>query len=478
MGLIAAYAVPHPPLIVPAVGRGEEQGIANTIAAYEEVARRVQAANPETIVITSPHAPLYRDGFFVANTPWESGSLQQFGCPNERISVQVDLAFSDEVVERLQGRSITCAGAPRGANDIDHASFVPLHFLEQALDLDQVNVVRIGLSGLSSESHRVMGEAIADTANALERRYVLIASGDMSHKLKESGPYGFAPEGPEFDRAVTKIFAEGRLEELFGLDDDLCERAAECGLRSFQIMAGALEATDKPYTSELLSYEGPFGVGYAVAAFEIKDEEDAATATSQGDVDAAAATQADPLVALAREAVEHVVRTGLLLPLPSDLSPALTDQRDGAFVSLHIGDALRGCIGTISPVQPTLAEEIIANGAHAATRDPRFPAVQESELDFLSYSVDVLGKAEEVRTLSELDPKRYGVIVTSGFRRGLLLPDLDGVDTVEDQIVIAKRKAGIGLHEAVTLERFEVVRHTCGGEARSEDATRDESNKQ
>ncbi len=100
---------------------------------------------------------------------------------------------------------------------------------------------------------------------------MLVASGDVSHKLKEDGPYGFAPEGPEFDRIVTELFAHGDLEGLFGLDAALCDGAAECGLRSFQIMAGALEATGEPFASELLSYEGPFGVGYAVAAFEIED---------------------------------------------------------------------------------------------------------------------------------------------------------------------------------------------------------------
>ncbi len=171
-------------------------------------------------------------------------------------------------------------------------------------------------------------------------------------------------------------------------------------------------------------------------------------------------------MALAREAVEHFVRTGRLLPMPKGLPPELTSQRAGAFVSLHEGDALRGCIGTIAPTQRTLAEEIITNGAHAATRDPRFPAVSEEELDFISYSVDVLGNPEPVGSLDQLDPKRYGVIVTRGYKRGLLLPDLEGVSTVEEQIAIAKQKAGIRPNEEVSLERFEVVRHTRGGQAR------------
>ena len=200
MALLAAYAVPHPPLIVPAVGHGQEAAIADTIAAYREVARRVAAHRPDLIVITSPHAPLYRDGFFIADTPEETGSLAAFGQPDERVTTRTDLPFAEDVAARLHRRSIPSAGAPASMADIDHGTFVPLHFLEETINLDSVTVVRMGLSGLSEADHRFLGRAITEAARALGRRCVLVASGDMSHKLKEDGPYGFAPEGPKFDR--------------------------------------------------------------------------------------------------------------------------------------------------------------------------------------------------------------------------------------------------------------------------------------
>ena len=212
MALLAAYAVPHPPLIVPAVGRGQETAIADTIAAYREVARRVAAHRPDLIVITSPHAPLYRDGFFIADTPEETGSLAAFGQPDERVTTRTDLPFAKDVAARLHRRGIPSAGAPASMADIDHATFVPLHFLEETVDLGSVAVVRMGLSGLSEADHRFLGRAIAEVARSLNRRCVLVASGDMSHKLKGDGPYGFAPEGPEFDRIVTELFAHGNLD--------------------------------------------------------------------------------------------------------------------------------------------------------------------------------------------------------------------------------------------------------------------------
>ena len=146
--------------------------------------------------------------------------------------------------------------------------------------------------------------------------------------------------------------------------------------------------------------------------------------------------------------------------LSEPLSAAMRETRAGVFVSIHKNGALRGCIGTISPVCENVAEEIIRNAVSAGAHDPRFPAVREAELPYLSYSVDVLGEAEPVKDTGELDAKRYGVIVTKGRKRGLLLPDLNGVDTVEDQLRIARQKAGIREDDAdVEVERFLVTRH-------------------
>lgn len=166
----------------------------------------------------------------------------------------------------------------------------------------------------------------------------------------------------------------------------------------------------------------------------------------------------DPLVALARAAVETYVRHRRQVE-PPDL-PADLPQRAGAFVSIKTkGGALRGCIGTLLPTQKSLALEIIHNAIAAASNDPRFPPVSPQELPDLSYSVDVVGPLEPVTDPQELDPKRYGVMVVSGNRRGVLLPDLEGVDTVEQQLAIARAKAFIMPDEPAQLYRFQVQRH-------------------
>jgi AmmeMemoRadiSam system protein A len=168
----------------------------------------------------------------------------------------------------------------------------------------------------------------------------------------------------------------------------------------------------------------------------------------------------DPLVVLARHAVESYVRHGRSVEarLPADAGPA----RAGVFVSLHSADgSLRGCLGTFLPTKATLAEEIVSNAVSAATRDPRFFPVSPAELEGLSVSVDVLGEPEEVAGPDELDPRRYGLIVRADDgRQALLLPDLAGVDTVERQLELTCRKGGINpLRDRYRLLRFSVARH-------------------
>jgi len=164
-------------------------------------------------------------------------------------------------------------------------------------------------------------------------------------------------------------------------------------------------------------------------------------------------------VKLARETIENYIKQGKIITPPLGLPEEMINQKAGVFVSLKKNGNLRGCIGTFMPTQGNVAQEIIKNAISAAVDDPRFSPVNASELEDLSISVDVLSAPEEVKDISQLDPKKYGVIVSSGYKKGLLLPDLEGVDTVEYQIDIAKRKAGIYPGEKVKLYRFEVKRY-------------------
>ncbi len=476
MALTAAYIVPHPPLAVPEVGRGQEQIIQSTLDGYQTVAERIAAQAPDTIVIISPHTAYYGDWIYLSGGNGAQGDLVQFGAPEVQIRLTYDTVFRASLERAAQARDIPAGVVDAHGKALDHGMMVPLYYLEKAYPSSRYQAVSIGGSALPRPTLMEFGRCIASVAEALDRRCVLLVSGDLSHKLREDGPYGFDPAAPEFDRLFAHVVESGDVNGFAQLDPKLCEKAAECGLSGFVMMAGALdqvqEKEDHPFTSELISYEGPFGVGYGVAAFEAVDDPSAASgpsvdsaalqASASADEDASDANRysEDPLVDLAYRTVSLYVREGRTPPVP--VFDEALPKTAGCFVSIHLKDTdeLRGCIGTIQPTCSNLAEEVIQNAVSAATRDPRFPAITAAELPSLSISVDVLFPPEPT-TIDGLDVKRYGVIVTQGPRRGLLLPDLEGVDTIEQQLAIACAKAGISqFGPDVALERFEVVRHT------------------
>ena len=461
MSILAAFMVPHPPLIVPAVGKGGQAQIAATTRAYEQVAEEIAALAPDTIVISSPHTVMYSDYFHLSPGTTASGSFRDFGAPEVRFEETYDTELVEAAEESARRHGLPAGTLGQREKRLDHGTMVPLYFIRQRYSGGRL--VRVGLSGLPLTDHYTLGTLIARAAEETGRRVVWVASGDLSHKLQSHGPYGYVPEGPEYDRRLMDVCARAAFGELFEFDESFCEKAAECGHRSFVMMAGALDG--RAVEAKTLSYQDVTGVGYGICTFYPKgpDESRRFLALRLARLERELAAQrdsADEYVRLARQSLERYVLRRERMDLPGDLPPALTGTRAGAFVSLHKFGRLRGCIGTILPTAGCLAEEIIGNAVSAAVRDPRFDPVRPEELKWLEISVDVLGAPEPVETTAQLDVKRYGVIVTSGRKKGLLLPDLEGVDTVEDQVAIARQKAGIGPEEKIRLERFEVVRHT------------------
>lgn len=462
MSLTGSVIVPHPPVILPTVGRGREREIQNVTDAYRAAAKQVAAWEPEVLIVSSPHVVMYADYFHIPPGKRTAGNMASFGAPETRLEAEYDIELRRALIQEAEAAGIRAGTMGERDAALDHGTFIPLYFLREA-GVD-APIVRIGLSGFSPLTHYRLGQCVARSVEKLNRRAVFVASGDLSHKLRDDGPYGYTPEGPVFDAEIVEVLKSADFLRFLTLEPSLCERAAECGLRSFQIMAGALDGLS--VEPSFLVHEGKFGVGYGIATFTVTGRDTSrcyATQYKRAERERLERRKAseDAWVQLARRSLEAYVRTKKpLSELPDGLPEDMTAKRAGAFVSLHVRDSLRGCIGTTAPTTDSVAWEIVQNAVSAGTRDPRFPPVRVDELDTLEYSVDVLGTPEPVQSAAELDVKRYGVIVSCGGRRGLLLPDLDGVDTVEQQIDIARQKGGISSRERYTLERFEVVRHT------------------
>jgi len=461
MPIIKAYTLPHPPLAVPAVGRGKEsKEIKDTLKAMDDVAVEIAAIAPETIIYITPHSTVYSDYFHISPGRNAFGDLGRFGAPQVRFETRYDVELVTKISDTAALNDI--AAGTKGERDasLDHGVTVPMWFINQRYT--DYRSIRISQSGMAPSEHYMLGQIIAIAAENTGRKTVLIASSDLSHKLENEGPYGFAKEGPEFDAMIVKILASGDFLSLLKIPDSLRDRAAECGYNSLMILAGCLD--NQSVEAKLLSYEGPFGVGYAVASFTPTGKNDSKSILEQYVEFAREASERkknseDAYQELARRSLEHVITAGEKLPVPNGLPDELSKTRAGVFVSIHKNGRLRGCIGTIAPTTQSIAHEIIQNAVSAGLSDDRFDPVAANELPYLEYKVDVLADPEPITGPEQLDVKRYGVIVSSGFKRGLLLPNLDGVDTVDDQIRIAKSKAGIRNDERVTLERFEVVRH-------------------
>ena len=465
MSILAAYAVPHPPLIIPTIGQGREGEIAATVRAYHETMCAAAEMRPDTVVIISPHATAYDDFFHISPGAGAEGNFAAFGHPEISIGIEYDEEFVRVLSSTASEKNIPAGTLGEKNPALDHGTMIPLFFLSEYLGDAPTKFVRIGIAGLPAHTHALLGQAIAATAERLGRRTICIASGDLSHRLMEGGANGFAPEGAEFDELCTAFMKTGDFLSLLQIPGSFAEAAGHCGLNGLWVLAGALDraATD----AKLHSYEAPFGVGYAVASFTVTGRDagtDYAARLVRAEDAAIAELRAaeDDYVRLARMSIEHFVRTHSFASLPSDLPQELIEKRAGAFVSIKKYGKLRGCIGTFLPAQKTLAEEIFYNAVSAAAHDGRFEPIEEHELNRLVYSVDVLSMPEPIESAAQLNPKIYGVIVKSltDNRRGLLLPDLAGIDTAEDQIAIAREKARIQPKEAIALARFTVERHT------------------
>lgn len=447
--LVFSAVAPHPPIMVPEVGRESVCDVRRSISAMAELTQRLIESGAQSLVLISPHAPLEPNAFVVYDGPKVYGDFKHFRAPHAFVEAEVDNKLLEAITSNAALERFEVA--PLEDVKLDHGTTVPLYFLQRNGWVG--NVVAMGYSFLGNSDHLRFGRCIAKAVDDVGYPVALIASGDLSHRLKPDAPAGFDPSAHLFDEEVVAALQANEPQQITQIDHDLRRLAGECGYRSLLVALGA--TSELPPTCEVLSYEAPFGVGYLVGQITRTSTRGNA---GQEAINATESDLRELLPQLARDAVETYLNTGKRVR-PDDAHPYL-QQRAACFVSLKTESGeLRGCIGTIEPAEENLAEEIVSNAIGSATRDPRFPPVEKFELEGLRLSVDVLAPAEPAR-FEDLDPDVYGVIVEdkSGLQRGLLLPDIEGVNTVLQQVEIAARKAGIHPGSPLNLFRFKVER--------------------
>jgi MEMO1 family protein len=464
--LLFGALMPHPPLLFPEIGGEETAQVARTQQTMHAASEKIASLSPDLVVLISSHGPMFEEGVGLMGGATLYGNLQEFGVPRE-FTADNDEEVLSLALEAAAERDLPLVEVDEDLKaefeigmELDYGATVPLHQLQESGVT--CPILHVSPGGLPVEKLYEIGACIGDVLQRLGRRTVVLASGDNSHALNPDAPMGLRPEGPEFDRRLEACLNDSRWLDLLTMDDDFLERAAEDTVRSCALLLGIFEGVS--LKGRVLSHEGPFGVGYTVAEFEpVGDSVPSllpALRAHREEHLLRVRENESSLVKLARQALETYVRTEEQIPPPIPLPQGLLAPA-GCFVSLHMHGQLRGCIGTTEPVFATLAEEIIQNAIHAGIADDRFFPVEEDELESLIYRVDVLEPSESVTDVSQLDPQRYGLIVVKGDRGGILLPDLAGVNTVEEQILYTKEKADVDPEDDdVELYRFEVTRYT------------------
>ncbi|KUO49107.1 MAG: hypothetical protein APF76_01450 [Desulfitibacter sp. BRH_c19] len=460
---VFAGIAPHPPIIIDEVGGGQNQDAEKTIAAMKKWAKEVKDSKPDLIIIITPHGNLFQDAIAIQGSTKLKGDFSSFGVKSNGYEFINHKELQQEIVKKAEENGYSMVEVnENNANkyglkkDLDHGVLVPLDFiLKEGVE---VPLVVISMALLDNVELYRFGMLIEEVVHDKDFNVAIIASADLSHRLTKTAPAGYDPAGKDFDLRIGEIVKTENLIEFLDIDEELVEKAGECGLRSLIMLAGALDSYK--VTPILFNYEGPFGVGYLVSVLNIEKSGTSSIKewSAEKNKSIAGTRENESLqVQLARESLTYFLETGNYLSIPDEIPESLK-QKKSCFVSLKKNGHLRGCIGTIEPVRTMLAQEIIENSVSAGVRDPRFLPVKRDELDEIVISVDVLSKPEKVKSTDQLDPMNYGIIVKSKGRSGVLLPNLEGVDTVEKQLEITLSKAEISQDEDYIIYRFKVDR--------------------
>lgn len=271
MSLNFAAISPHPPIIIPEIGTNEDlQKVANTVLAMKKIASKFKEAEIDTLIIISPHMLIYPDQFSICGMKKTFGTFTEFSHPDIMTEFQNDLDLAIEIDKAAQVQGLKTLLYDNGGEfmELDHGLMVPLKYLTMQQEFS-FKIVPIAYSNLDRASHFSFGQVIGEATKNYQGRIGIIASGDLSHRLIQGAPAGFSKTGQEFDKKFVDDLKNNKTQNILYYDEEFVEEAGECGYRSILILLGALDGLDA--TPEILSYEGPFGVGYLVANYKLPE---------------------------------------------------------------------------------------------------------------------------------------------------------------------------------------------------------------
>lgn len=459
--ILGCYLMPHPPIIIPKIGGGNQFIAFDTLNACKKISNEISSLVPNTIVILSPHGFTPENQISIIDTFFANGDFAEYGAPDLSMEAEIDYKLTKSIINAANENNFPISSLNHQNTEIygkdlklDHGAMVPLYFLNNSNK--KYKIVHITCTDLPKLELYKFGILLENCIKNSSSNVVIVASGDLSHKLKDNAYYDYNEIGEVFDKQILNILKNSDVVSLFNMNNDIAQAAAQCALNPLYIMFGCCNYID--LKSNFLSYEGPFGIGYAVFSFhKIGDKIDGYLSKLEklhNDCICKTITNESIYSKLARNAIKHYILTGNYLENHSDYENHLLNDEYGVFISLKNDGILRGCVGTLEPKYKNLKEEIIHNSVESALYDPRFNPVDISELDMINISIDIICALEHC-SIDDLAPSKYGVLARYGNKEGILLPNIPGIDSSSEQIKLALCKAGIKDNEEYSLFRFE-----------------------
>lgn len=482
MSVYATYFLPHAPILISNIGNNQTEQAQKTVTALERISNEIAKINPDTIVIISPHGPIFNDAISIYQLNHYRGDFEQFGVKELAVSFEKD----DKFIEALLKENDSQEGLFYPLLDqefemfqqfpkLDHGILVPMYFLKKAGVQSKIVCMSYGI--FSYEKLMEHGLMIHKTSEALNQKTLIISSGDLSHTLTDCGPCAYHSSGEKLDLIICEAFENHSPYAPFLTKNSLIMEAEICGLNPFAIGIGAF--IGRGIESTLLSYEGPFGVGYMVAS--IKENKNAPLdhyskfKIQRNRENAQKRLEEHFYAKIARACIVHfqntqrVPRTYLtsngvkvenqFFKFPFDVFESDLRETSGIFVTLmHMGN-LKGCMGCVRPNGQQLLDLLVDFSINAYAFDSRFEPLDPQLIDELEVHVEILSPLEKVLSKEDLDPKAYGIFIEGKGRHGVLLPNIHGIGSVDEQLTIACNKVGIRVDEIETMHRFSTSKY-------------------
>lgn len=483
MSILETFVIPHAPRLLPEIGGIESLEYEQTMNAILEMSLRISELKPDTVVLISPHGASYGNYFFITSgkrakgyigSPETTNTLADYYVrlrPNHFAPVKIEIQLDEEFIfmlEALTKKDSFPAGLEGSKRkNLDVGTIVPLYYLN--MFITDYCLVRCSTSRLSAFEHYQFGQYLSQVSSNLNRRTVVIASSDLSHRHDPDSEYGYSNKSTEFDTTVVESLREGNFFKLMTIDGKEREKVGECGINPLLVMAGSLDK--KMIKVNIASYQKEFGVGHCVAQCKITGESNSRRFKSKYKnwikERAKKSKKIENLYArVARFALETYVRTDYEVTKENDLLRSLiqedkklaTKKALPIFVTLRKGGHLRGSFGRMVPKKELFIDELLDNAVAAGYEDMRFEHVRQHELEEIEYEINVVKERGVLNSIDQLDPREQGVYVYTQKKKkeGIMLPDQNSAITPKSLLGLALKKGKIEPIERYSVEYFTV----------------------